>query len=522
MFIYLSFIKHVKKRKGEDLAMGQPHRTIDAELSAESKPTIDSELPANSNPIIEDGSETINLLYDYGVGIDTHRDFIQVCVYVRQGDLIKKYESERRTSWPGLLEACEWTKNTIIAKSIPSVNPEPLHYTIESTSTYHLPVCKAFQGKPSIVNPVLAGTTRRKTDVLDARLLAYHSITGLWPESFIVSPEIQEFRLLMRQRDYHARQCTAVSNRINNYVLRFGHTMGSYKSIRHIENRALLEDMCRDDFEFDESYENISAARFVCPEGLPPEVKKIIINMYADFDRHYEKASYYKKLALDYAKRIEWETDGGYARGDTLIKNLLTVPSVGEMTVLIWLSEVVTPLRFKTDKHISAFCGCDPSLKVSAGKVTSQTRRKGNAKLHHQLVTVAGSCISRHSEPFGKWGYALMKKHVKGGYKKACGAVARRLVTALYYVNKHNEPFSYDKYNFYKITVPDIDLMDMGFSTRVFNVLSANSLTCSIAIADMFVAGELFKLRGFGNKAAREVQAWIDINRKGGKGVRNG
>ena len=342
----------------------------------------------------ENGAE-IKPLYDYGVGIDTHKDFIQVCVMLRQGEAIKQYESEHRTTWKGLLEAGEWIKKTIIEKSIPTLCPEPLRFTIESTSTYHLPVIKALKGKPSVVNPVLAGSTRRKTDVLDARLLAYQNMTGLWPVSFIVSPEIHEFRLLMKQREYHARECTAISNRINNYILRFGHTLGSYKSVRSIESRGLLEDMCRNDYEYNENLLNANAANFVCPEGLPDEVKKIIMNMYREFDIHEEQVKYYHKLAVDYAKKIFWKTDNGNVSGKDLIQNLLTVPGVGEMTVLIWLSEIVTPLRFESVKPLCAFCGCDPSLKVSAGKVTSHTRRSGNTKLHRQLTTIVGIFASR-------------------------------------------------------------------------------------------------------------------------------
>ena len=183
---------------------------------------------------VEDGAE-VRPMYDYGVGVDTHRDFIQVCVLVRQGNAIRRYESEHPTSWACMVNASQWAKSIIKEKSVPTIDPEPFHYSIESTSTYHLPVLMAFQGKPSVVNPVLAGSTKKKTDVLDARLLSYQNITGLWPESFVVSSEVQEFRLLVKQRDYHLRQGIAITNRINNYILRFGHTLGSYQSVRSME-----------------------------------------------------------------------------------------------------------------------------------------------------------------------------------------------------------------------------------------------------------------------------------------------
>ena len=460
----------------------------------------------------ENGAE-VRPLYDYGVGIDTHRDFIQVCVLVREGSAIKMYESEHRTTWEGLVNAGKWAVYIIKARSIPTIEPEPLRYTIESTSTYHLPVIKAIKGKPSIVNPVLAGSTKRKTDVLDARMLSFQSMTGLWPESYVIPPEKEEFRLLMKQRDYHTRECTALSNRINNYILRFGHTLGSYKSVRNIENRAVIEDMCEDGYVYKDNYPGTDVGKFICPDGLPMEVKKMLKNMYIEYDAHDEKAKFYQKLAVEHAKELNWETDCGYVKGDVLIKNLMTVPSVGELTALVWLAEIVTPLRFETAPQLAAYCGCDPSLKVSAGKVTSQTRRKGNIKLHSQLSHIAGACINRHSEPFGQWGLAISKKHAKGGYKKACGAVARRISVSLYYVHKQNVPFSYDKYNFYKIDVPDIQVGEMGFSNRLVNMLISNGLTDSKAVTQSFTLGNIHEIKGFGKKSAQDIFTWIQNNK---------
>jgi len=461
---------------------------------------------------VENG-EDVRPLYSYGVGIDTHKDFIQICILLKQGDAVRQFEHQSSTAWGSMVNAAEWVRKTIAEKTIPTVYPDPLRYTIESTSTYHMPVIKAFGGKPSVVNPILASSSRRKTDVLDARLLAYQSMTGLWPESFVVPPEIQELRLLMRQRESHQRQCTAISNRINNYILRFGHTIGSTGSVRGITNRTIIEDMCEESFEYTEFPSDIQGGRFICPEGLPDEVKKLIKGMYAEFDVHQSEMKKYQKMAMEHAKRIYWETDGGKVKGAELIKNLMSVPSVGEMMALTWLSEVVTPSRFDLPQKLSAYCGCDPSLKVSAGKVTSQTRRMGNKRLHFQLTTIAGTCINRHSEPFGQWGYALYKKHAKGGYKKACGAVARRIAIALYYIHKRNEPFRYDQYNFFRMEVIDVPLEEMGFNVRINNALIANSLTSSKAIAESFITGAIHKLKGIGKKAVCEIDSWIQSNK---------
>lgn len=69
---------------------------------------------------------------------------------------VHKFENTFDTTWYGLKNAKDWVIDIIKTKSIPTVNPEPLIYTIESTGTYHLPVIKAFGGNPSIANPLLA------------------------------------------------------------------------------------------------------------------------------------------------------------------------------------------------------------------------------------------------------------------------------------------------------------------------------------------------------------------------------
>jgi len=458
--------------------------------------------------------DIIQPLYPYGVGVDCHSQFIEVCVFVRTGEAIRKFEGTYPTSWGTLHTAHDWTRQIICAKSCPTINPDRLRYTIESTSTYHMPIIKAWGGNPCVINPLLASSTRRKTDKLDARLMAYHSMTGLWPASFIADPQVQAFRLLMKQRQDAQRLAVTITNRINNYLLRFGHTIGATGSVRGTTARGIIEDMCRDDYVYHEGmYDGLLEGQYICPAGLPDDVKIVIKGMWEELDKQKAREAEFHKKALNKAKSMMWETEDGAIMGDELIKNLMTVPSVGEITALVWLAEVVTPRRFDVKEKLVAFCGCDPSLKISAGKVTSQTRRGGNSRLHCQLIKVAGSCINRHKEPFGQWGYALSQRHAKGGYKKACGAVARRIATAMYFIHARGETFSYDKYNFHKIEVPDVPLDEMLFSTRTRNILAANNLSSSHMITSLFITGEFHRLRGVGKKSVAEVDGWIQANK---------
>jgi hypothetical protein len=49
----------------------------------------------------------------------------------------------------------------------------------------------------------------------------------------------------------------------------------------------------------------------------------------------------------------------------------------------------------------------------------------------------------------------------------------------------------------------------MGFSKRVANLLSANGLTESKAIAELYTVGKIHEIKGFGKKAIEEINGWI-------------
>jgi hypothetical protein len=199
---------------------------------------------------------------------------------------------------------------------------------------------------------------------------------------------------------------------------------------------------------------------------------------------------------------------GEIVAGRSLLALLQTVPGIGEVSALTWMAHVVWPGRFPNAKACAAYCGCDPSLKVSAGKVTAHTRRKGNTELHHVLTQAAGALIARKREPFGQWGHRLMKKHPRGGYRKACGAVARRLAQAMYYVHMSGEEFTYNTYNFWKtLTVPEMPVEEMGLG-RHTHILKRIGLSTSVEVAHAYQTS-LSAEKGVGPKCLEAVEHWL-------------
>lgn len=423
---------------------------------------------------------------------------------------MRQYEQEFHTKWTTLIEAFHWAYGHAI-KGEPTLEPTALRYTIESTGTYHMPVLLAWRGRPSIVNPLLAGPTRRKTDVLDARMLGHHSLVGMWPASFIPGQPSEILRVLMGMRFEASRNSTRALNRIGNHVLRFGHTFGRDHSMADPYAKGVVEDLCRGIVPEGDS---------ICPDGLPEPVRCFFLRSYRIYEEYKALRDEYTKLSLAYVKGRSWPidpavSDGGKVEvdGATLLKNLLSVPGVGEISALTWLAVVCDPRRFQNANQVAAFCGADPSLKVSAGKVTSHTKRKGNARLHHVLKNVAAQLVRRHSEPLGQWGFAIAKRTAKGGWAKAINAVSRRLSILLWQVHRRGVEFSYEQYTFYLVPeVVDVPIEEMGLGKRYTDVLIAAGCSRSSDIARAFIT-TLPHQKGIGAGCLAKVKAWIEENK---------
>jgi transposase len=406
--------------------------------------TDSAEVPEAGQP------EVAQVLQPYGVGIDTHSKFIAVCVLRNNGGVVDRHERQFKTDWPSMRRARDWVTG-LLGKA---VGPEGLNYCIESTGTYHLPIIRAFGGQPCVVNPLLAGPTRRKTDVLDARLLAHHSITGLWPKSFMPSEQGQQLRVLWAARGEAVMLATRASNRLNNTILRFGHTLGAAMPLRSSEGQALVEAMCEG---------GVPGLDTIAPEGLPEAVRPVVRGLLEGMREQIARAKRATAAAKEFVVRHRWPTGSQDAGGRELLRWLESVPGVGAVTSLTWLSEVCDPRRFKNAKQVAAYCGCDPSVKVSAGKVTNEVRRKGNTRLHWALLSAASTVIIRQGDALGDWARALAARHRKGGYRKAMGAVARRIAHGLWEVHMRGEAFSYSGYHLERsLPVEKVPIETMG------------------------------------------------------------
>ncbi|MGN0405004.1 MAG: transposase, partial [Bariatricus sp.] len=406
--------------------------------------------------------------------------------------------------------AKDWCIRVLQEKSDPVPDLSlPIHYCIESTSTYHQPILLAFGGTPSIVNPTLAGATKRKTDVLDAQLLATHDLIGVWRESYIPSTDINELRVLVWERDRCLMESTVASRRINNALVRFGYTLGRDGSIaKEGILRDIVEAILNGEAELPGN---------LCPLGIPSDVREVIISEYQKYDQLRELSEYWRVKAEEKVLSMEWETGFGTLSGSEMLSLLTTAPQVGTLTAITWLVHIITPRRFPNSKALAAYCGLDPSLKISAKHVTSTRKRGGNKELHKALVSCADRLIRNHTEMFGRWGYNLYNQ--TGKWKKAANAVARKLAVALYYMMKTGQPFSYEKYNLVK----DLHVLDIPITAlpsiepdfkRYIRILQEHDINTTSQLVTAYLSCSLGSCRGLGKKFFSVLRVFLNEQHK--------
>lgn len=250
----------------------------------------------------------------------------------------------------------------------------------------------------------------------------------------------------------------------------------------------------------------------VAPTGLPEAIRPLIAGLVADMQLGIQATKAAEAAATLFIKANMWPTGGAEIPGTDLLALLTTVPGVGAVTALGWLAEVTDPKRFLHAKQVAAFAGCDPSLKVSAGKTTSHVRRAGNLRLHQALLYAASGVLRKPADKLGQWGKSIAGRHKKGGYRKACGAVARRIATALWYVHSKAEPFSYEQYTFTQPTVVRAEKLDNFLKPRAVLLLKAEGIHSSSQLAEAYYKGTLGGIYGLGGQSIAEIKDWIGRN----------
>jgi transposase len=314
------------------------------------------------------------------VGIDLHKKTITLCVVDKERTVLdrKRFYCSEPERIAGFFQGLG-----------------PFQAVVEATASYEwlVSLIEPLADRIVLAHPkklrVIAESTR-KSDQLDAQILAEFLALDMIPEAYRPSKRQRAHRILVRHRSYLSRRLTSVRNKIRRILSNYNadrEDLFTEAGLVYLSKTVVLE-----------------ADRFVLDQ-LTLEWRAYTAQL-AETDRRLRA----------FAKEAE-------ARAI-----LDTIPGVGPVTIDVVISELGDIRRFRSQKKVCAYAGLVPGQRESAGRTRELSITKEGSKLMRWvLVQAAWRLVNKTA----RWGRIFEGLRKRRGKKKAIVAVARRLLCVM-------------------------------------------------------------------------------------------
>jgi transposase len=331
------------------------------------------------------------------IGVDLHKKTITVCVMNDQLCVLA-----RKTLY------CE--KPDEIVEFLRQFRPFKL--VVEATASYcwFVELVEPLAEKVVLANPrklrVIAESTK-KTDRLDAQVLAEFLARDMIPQSYLPTPRQRQHRALMRHRQYIRGRMTAVRNKI----------------------RRILSDYNADRRDL---FASLNQREYTKQVALSDADRFIVDQLWTDHEHFAEQLDELGRMLKKFAKK-------GSHREKEARALLKTIPGVGPVTIDVVLSELGDIDRFRNAKAICAYAGLAPVVRQSGGKKSKDLAisKAGSGLLRWALVEASWRTVN--TSP--KWKRIYERIARRSGGKRAIVAVARKLLCVIYAMLKTMTPY---------------------------------------------------------------------------------
>ena len=321
------------------------------------------------------------------VGVDLHKKLITVCVM----------DENRKITARKSFACCE---PRLIVEFFESLRP--FRVVVEATAGYiwFVETMEPLAEKVVLANPsklrVIAESTK-KTDRLDAQILAEFLARDMIPESYIPTPRQRQHRKLVRHRQYLRGRSTSVKCKI----------------------RQLLADSNADRKDLFTA----AGREYVKTVQLDAVDRWRIADLWKDLEDLEKRI----KATAAQIKAFAAAAPQREAEARAVLK---TAPGVGVVTAEVVLSELGDVSRFKNAKAVCAYAGLVPVVRQTGGKKAKDGHitKEGSGLLRWALVESAWRLIK--ASPRWRNVYDRIKK--RSGAKRAVVAVARKFLCVLY------------------------------------------------------------------------------------------
>lgn len=251
--------------------------------------------------------------------------------------------------------------------------------------------------KVKLANPVQINkiASKKKTDKVDAHILADLLRTNYLPELYIPSDEIIQFRDVTRHKSRITRMKVQIQSKIKAYLLQNGinyiKQMWNKKQLKHFE-------------EMDNSH----------------------LNDLIDTYRFFEER---EKIIL---KRIEV-----LSNKNKLTKLLMSHPGIGKFGALMILAEIGEIQRFQHFKQLISYAGHAPGIYQSA-ETSFSVRNNAVNKWLKWITTECSGKAAMIDQSYKSLYQSVMQKR---GFKVARRELARKMLRTVYFMLKNEEEY---------------------------------------------------------------------------------
>ncbi len=237
---------------------------------------------------------------------------------------------------------------------------------------------------------------RVKTDQNDARGIAHMMRMGWYKQVHVKSAQNSRYRILLNSRRWMLERRVDLSNQIRGYLKTFGYKLGRVHWRHDFEKRVF--ELLADDPDLLAVVAPLLRAR------------AMILKEVADLEKQIRKI----------------------VRTDLVCRRLMTVPGIGPMNALAFVSAIDNPHLFRRSRDVGSFFGLTPS-KYASGEIdrTGRITKCGDELVRTYLYEAANSIMSQLRRPCAlrTWALELAKRSSE---KTARVALARKIAVILH------------------------------------------------------------------------------------------
>jgi len=367
----------------------------------------------------------MEVLYPHCAGLDVHKETVVACLRHMVDGTVKREIRTVKTTTKDLLGLSDWLASEGCT-----------HIVMEATGVYWKPVWHVLgDGDFGLVLANAAHVKNvpgRKTDINDATWLADLLAHGLVRGSFVPDAQTQEMRGLLRTRKQLVRERTSHVQRLQKTLEDANIKLDSVISdVMGMSGRAMVEALIAGETDPDKLVA-LANRRIKAP---PEELREALRGRVTKHHRFLLRLHRQQIDALDAAIcGIDQEVDANLAPFRTAIRLLTTIPGVSDLSAQTILAEIGNDMsRFSTEGHLISWAGLCPRNDESAGKRRSNRLRKGAPWLKTALIQCAWAAARKKGSYLQAQFHRLRSRR---GAKKAIGAVAASILTAVYHMLK--------------------------------------------------------------------------------------